>query len=662
MSKVTTHFILNREMPTKTDNQSFRVLKLSFFDILLIVIGGVYLTIVRHYDSFIVNNQTGYFLYGLRLYDPTFIPQDWFTWEVFHHHFAFGYLLYFLQIIGPLKITTEIAQLVMMTALSLGLLILSKRFCCYPRHVYFALLTWMGFHTLFEIGLGGMHLIMGYFQPSEIAGPLMILGFSLLFAHRYLVSGVVLGFAGLFHGAIFFSYAPIILVTAFFIGIWRNWTSLLSFGIPLGILWGIFILVVGNAILQFSPPTGDVMSILTEFRAFGDWHISNWPKAGAMKWIMWTGIGSIALFISREDNKFRELRISFISIIFLSIIGIIFLETFRHSPISEAHLWRSSPLALLLGLLIALDRCLHILVKNNKLEQGDYLFVASLIFGCIWLAANGWGSGKRILWLMSFPLSIGAGWIVSELRNIVKNRFLMYAITSIMLIGLPVLICHQSVVPVLFGRYSILQFCCIIIYVLSLFVILFITIYPDATVSKLEKYNISRAKAVLTSFFIMMVFVMCLSLSYGQLNRIYRFYNPISSTETVMEEWVHENTPEDSIFIIHPNMSHMRIGSRRAVVVDEKSVATMSSHLQEWYRRICDVCGYPATLPAVIPEHIVIEGYRNLDTERARFLQKRYGANYVVVLAKEHIGDLSGLKERFQNDDYLVLEIPFTEN
>ena len=92
-------------------------------------------------------------------------------------------------------------------------------------------------------------------------------------------------------------------------------------------------------------------------------------------------------------------------------------------------------------------------------------------------------------------------------------------------------------------------------------------------------------------------------------------------------------------------------------MVDWKPACFLPSDLKEWYLRLCNEAGVP-TKPMVKDENVLIKGYDQLDFKRAEWLKKLYGANYIVVLNREHVGNLSGLIERFSNADYRVLEIP----
>ena len=105
---------------------------------------ALFLMLSKEGITYLNENQAVYFLYGLRLSDPHFITNDWFTWKVFQHHFAFGYLISFLHALGPLSITTVLADLILMMGMSYGLFILCRHFCKYPWMVFICLVTWLG--------------------------------------------------------------------------------------------------------------------------------------------------------------------------------------------------------------------------------------------------------------------------------------------------------------------------------------------------------------------------------------------------------------------------------------------------------------------------------------------------------------------------------------
>lgn len=568
------------------------IVKLTYFDFFLGITGGLFLTLAKHWGDFPVGNQFGYFLFGMRLYDPTFIPQDWYTCEVFHPHFAFGYLLYFLQFLGPLKIVTEISQFITMALLALGLWILCKWFCKYMKLVYIGIIVLISLMRSWDMGLGSQQLISGYFQPSEISSSFMVLGLALLFGRRYLTSGIFIGLGGLFHSAILTSYGPCIIMTAFATGIMQNRKSMLSFVIPIGLLWGIIFFVVSNATIHSTPLTIQTAAIFTVFRAPGDFIISNWPRNPTFCWLILTAIGAMAIFKYTSDFRIKTLRISFVTLIITTVIGVIQLTFFNISALSATMLWRATPIALLFGLIIILDCAIRIGVEHGKVQIKDYFFICTFFIACVLLINFGWYKLNLLFWLMAIPLSVGAAKIV--------YRF--------------------------------------------------------------DKVSINYSKLAVTFISTVMIFLIILSV-YRRKDNLYNYFYPSPSAHGELMKWVRENTLEDSIIVVHPEMGSFRILGRRAIVVDAALTPFMHDELLEWYQRLCDVCGFPVTAnPTKISLQIMVDGYRYLDTARAKLLYQRFGANYVVVSAKEHAGDLNGLIEKYHNEDYCVFEIPSEEN
>jgi len=193
---------------------------------------------------------------------------------------------------------------------------------------------------------------------------------------------------------------------------------------------------------------------------------------------------------------------------------------------------------------------------------------------------------------------------------------------------------------------------------------LWITTIPLAGIGawalKKWKQKLFDYKQLVRGLILGIMLMMMVVYFYSGLKSPHRNYltHPESLTLAEMEKWVRENTPHDSIFVVLPDMWYMRIRARRAIVVDWQSTPYFPSDLQEWYKRICDISGLSSDNLVTNPKYI-IEGYKCLDAARAKMLQERYNADYVVVSTKEHTGDLSGLKEIFVNEDYRVLKIPF---
>ncbi len=556
---------------------------------LMIAGASLFLMLSKEGITYLNENQAVYFLYGLRLSDPHFIPNDWFTWHVFQHHFAFGYLLRFLNLLGPLQITTFIADFIVFMGMVYGLFILSRRFCEYSYLVFVCLVTWLGVITLHETELGKENLFIGFLHPVEMSGCLMILGFALLFERRFLFSGIILGLAGLLHGAILVSIAPALIAMCVIMKIWENKRDFLQFILPVGISWGIQALVLKIAMSHSNAPFEESMSILVNVR---DPLLiaSNWTYFWTVNWFLWILLGSMAMLNLPWDQKYNEWRVCFFAIILTSVVGMLQTIYINIPSVTIMMLWRSSPLAIILSVLIILNQCINWVMNPQNMKRKDMVLMILMgIMGLIFITHFRWGvtQPKRFVWIMSIPLAALGGWIVFQISKNVSLR------TK-----------------------------CVVAIILSMMAI---------DVVRITYHGIKISRNYET--------------------------DPDPPSIGAMERWVRKNTPENAIFIVYPEMCYMRYRARRAIVVDFKPPCYIPSDLKEWYLRLCNEAGL-STKPMIHGEDPIIEGYDKIDLRRAEYLKRLYGASYLVVLRKEHKGNLTGLIERYANEDYRVLEIP----
>ena len=78
--------------------------------------------------------------------------------------------------------------------------------------------------------------------------------------------------------------------------------------------------------------------------------------------------------------------------------------------------------------------------------------------------------------------------------------------------------------------------------------------------------------------------------------------------------------------------------------------------LEEWYRRIGDISGIDINEVSTIPSNDqLIDGYRNLDYSRAKFLKDKYGASYFVVNKENHLANIEKFDELFSNELYKII-------
>jgi hypothetical protein len=537
-----------------------------------------------------------YFLHGFRLADADFIPRDWYTWNVFHYHFAFGYLLFLLQKIGQFPVAVLVAHVVMRIIFALGLFLICKRLCKNYVAVFLLTVAWWGLARESEMGLVGAQLLSSYFQPADVAAGFIALGFGLLFWSRFLWAGLFLGLAGLFHGAYLSSYGPAILVAALAMGVWRNRRTLFQFAIPIGILWGMVVVVVFAAVSLRSSVPASTLSIITNIRCPGDFIITNWPVYATVNWLLWAGIGLAGVLAAPDGMEYRALRAGYFAALATTAIGIVQIVFLPVPSLSLLMLWRCTPLMLLLGIPPALDYLIDILNGTRKITGTSVLFVATVgILGFV-LSARGWKAGVHGILLAAVPIGAMAAAGIKYFLERVKKGYISFSRAGV----------AASIVSLM---------------------MVYIMVYYSGQVFHYNQLTLSKALSV----------------------------HKLSPESEGMVAWIKSNTPDDAVFVVPPVVDFMRLRAKRALVVDDKASCALPSDLKEWFARLCDASGL--TTAECTSSARIVNGYNKMDEGRALALNRKYGADYALLLTKDHRGDLSGLAEVFSNDEYRIVKI-----
>lgn len=149
------------------------------------------------------SDQHQYLLEGLRMADPGFLPGDWFTGEVAHHHHAFSYLVAALAWAGPMRWTSTAAHLAATWALAWGLWLLVSGIYERPLLTHALALLAVGTALAGRSVLGATFLAPALL-PVNVAAALLVLGLALLVRGRPLAAGAALGASGLAHANFLF--------------------------------------------------------------------------------------------------------------------------------------------------------------------------------------------------------------------------------------------------------------------------------------------------------------------------------------------------------------------------------------------------------------------------------------------------------------------------
>ncbi len=100
--------------------------------------------------------------------------------------------------------------------------------------------------------------------------------------------------------------------------------------------------------------------------------------------------------------------------------------------------------------------------------------------------------------------------------------------------------------------------------------------------------------------------------------------------EAELYEWA-ATTPQESVFLIPPQLENFRLNARRAVVADLKSTPVEPGQLLEWYRRIGLICGQDSVRSVIS----AAAGYATLDSSRLATIAAQLPIDYVVVAGSQ---------------------------
>jgi len=412
-------------------------------DFLLAIAGGLCLAGV-HGIHHIYSNQTQYFLFGFRLADPDFIPLDWFVWSTTHHHFAFGYFQAALQKLGGFVYTTIAAHVALTICFAFGLLLLTRRFCRHSIPVYLLALLWLALSDPFQAGIGGFSLISDFLQPSGVAGALMILGVALLFDRRFAQAGVCLAVGGLFHASILLAMIPTICVLAYMSRPWRHRRDLLSFSLPIVVLWGVVFLFLVRHGLQEDPLVLEGLRVQFQVRSPHHHLLALWNYRQTASWLLWMTAGAWALLHLGPDRRYRELRAVF-AVSTLTVVAGIVLANWpeTHSivlaKINLLPLFRIGALPLLLALVVFLDRWADLFLGEGSATGGrGFCAGLMLVAGAAWVATTPFAGPRllRVLWILVLPAIQATAVLARRLR---VQGLSARGVAHVLLIGLIVI-------------------------------------------------------------------------------------------------------------------------------------------------------------------------------------------------------------------------------
>jgi len=650
---------MTSQAPESKPPQSF-----SGKDCVWILLGGILLLLARGFRVYVVNQNT-YFLYGLRLSDPGFIPLDHFTWQTHHAHIAFSYLLVILRRLGPLEVTTIIAQGVCFALFSGAVWSLCHLAADRPKTAYAGVMLWIALAGPESMGLGGLYMISDYFQPSQVGGSCIVLGFAMLFRRRFLVSAILFGVGGILHFGVLVSCLPVIICQAWACGVRRSKSDLLRFSVPLILLWGMAFAMawrVGGMGRSSAEDVARSREIIIHF--LGPYHfvLRTWPLPATALWAGLVFLGGAALWLRPVSSpEQRALRVSYLVSVLVCAGSILLTKMGINQTLTLLAPWRVSHWALLLGL-VALQGHLLTAVLGNAEERAG----APKRQSAIWMDAFLWAGTAVVccLWMFEIPtirkgMSVlpflwrGMLWLAPAWLPVLSRRILKLPGRSSDHFLFDVLVLAMSCFIALWaGILNEIKPC-------VLWVGWMLTPFLALEIGRIGRRIsfIPASPAALACIGFAVLF--SASAIYGVRNHSRNGAQPAQGDWAQALQWIRRETPPDSVFATPPFLQTFRLGARRAIVADAFAGALWPRETLEWYQRICDLCGFDpkGALPAD-PQPAVEKGYERLNSLRARMLAQKYGIDYILAQPDRHKGDLSGLPRVFYNPHFAVYRIP----
>jgi hypothetical protein len=612
--------------------------------VLLVMAAGAALTF-SHGLNFLSQNQLQYFLHGMRLHDPNFIPNDWFTWRTVPHHLAFGYLLALLQLLGPLKMVTLIAQTITFAIAAAGLLLVTRRFANHPHVVFLGIVLWLSLTSTNQQGLGGQFLLSDNFEPSQMAGAGMLLGYGLLFHRRYFGAGLALGLAGFFHTGFLVEFAPLIVcqyfyqerellrtVPRFHVPPKTALLKALWFFLPLALFW---IPMVWRA-AGWEEPAGPVSAkeILISVRGPHHFRPETWSATGLLAWCIWVMLAALFVQTKARQRKWKPLAFAFWLTLVYSAVTIAAAAMKINSTLTILSPWRAAPLALFLGVVALLDSA-----WNASLEEPAHprLVVYSIVTALFWMS---WAylplwpiSAAFSSFLRACALFLPVWLILFLLARETPRRLAAAVLLGACMFTAAVALQGRDPGPYRWLKWGwaaapFLIFC-------------------------LRGFGLKRPRLD------HLAHLLLLGLLLGSARYGYRHFSEdgsvASDRETQdLDEWVKSETDPDAIFMapIHSGAG-FRVRNKRAIVVDGKCTPGYPEETLEWYRRMKQFSAEDPS-PGLKP----LKERADFPAPRIRELAKEYGARYFILdLSLENARPSPELPLVFSNSRYAVYQV-----
>ncbi len=550
--------------------------------------------------SYGLETHTSYLLYPLRELDPGFLRYDWLASQTELVHKSFALIVRGLVALGPLPWTVALANVILVATFVLA--IYGFLYAKLGRDALVSVALFMFFLLIDRTtSIADTHILTVRFEPSAIAGCLVMMGFLTTIMGRYAWSGALIAVAGIIHSNyllldfVFFGLAHLAfgrqaLVRRLILQLGPS-TLILFYDLPM--LYAIasdpLARDARHVITFIRAPHHELpLTVAADFLHFAGWHLL------AMSCI---GVGG-----AKQAASSRLVRV------YLVCTGVVIAAALLTTAvvvtnIAQLRFFRMAPVSIVLAQLIVLTSIASFPGRGEE---------SGLTASRFRLAVAGLGAAAILTYycVTDRPLELYlaiAGFLVAAALVADSSRYLCRLFRAT---GFRSALMRPEWVPIAALAIALLASTAPPKYLAGL--------QPVAAGPFHKRYNVLLGDP-----------------------------RPFRELFT----WA-RSTPLESQFLIPPNLKSFRILSQRAVVVDWQTTPWKPFELMEWYRRLGRVSGKPDLKNLDEAE----TGYAEMNRARLASLEKEFSLNYAVFRRPFDVRRIGG-KIAFMNDAFIVLKV-----
>ncbi|BBM85103.1 DUF6798 domain-containing protein [Candidatus Uabimicrobium amorphum] len=326
-------------------------------------------------------NQNTYLVEGLTKIDASFLANDWFAHQSKHHHANFCNIILFVGYLGlPTGATLVLLELLlrMVTLLCIfkviGTLDDEHRLAIFVFVLSFLVLeeTW---------SVCGSYIFSAVLQPSSLGSTFTMVGFLYFLRGRYLVSGLMMAFAGYMHtnflllGFVYLGIAHLFLGSKQFLR-----RSLMQFT-PMLV---VFCMALPYLLEFMSSENGKIARDIILFVRAPHHYVPN--LVDFIPFIGWSILGCFSLKVLNGENPIHKRFVALYVSLLITVCVATLLTTVVFVPtISQLFFWRMAPFSVLLSQMLIFYFVIQRVFHSNEISWGQCFAEFALAFVILYL-------------------------------------------------------------------------------------------------------------------------------------------------------------------------------------------------------------------------------------------------------------------------------------